>query len=339
MSRIIKGIIIKISDPSNMKKTISHKRINNPFTHHNLGKGFFILFISLLVLSFFNGCNKKIILLQPAIPEQIGTKKPDKKLFRTVLILVDQKSESKLGEFPWPRSLLGKLLERLKTSKLIVIGFYLDRIQNHAEDSLLIRAVSLSKKVILPAKLYNKDLYAYESSVLYGRDLPNLFGFEPKFSSDRALLPYLAIADYVRNIGFTGFDSANETGEVFPLVVEFSGKVYPTLPLVVLKEYLKLTSRDFHLGGKKFFIGQNSLPVSFLNFHPNLYLDQKPPVFSYYDILEGNFQGDPFANKIVIISIDLKNQEKKAISDMHQSPGIRYAQWIESLMDQASIAD
>lgn len=297
-------------------------------------RGFWAAFFSWVILLFFiiffNHCSSQVRKIEK---KKIVQTRKDKKLNRTVLILADEKSEKELGSFPWPRSLLGKILDKLHSAKLVIIGFYLNKIQNRREDSLLIWAIQKNNKVILGAKLFSKDLFAYRSTVLYGRDLPLLEGIKPEFSSDKALLPHYAVSDFARNIGFTGIKKNLSSFEPFPLVIEFHRKIYPTLPLAVLKEYLGLFRKDFYLRKNRFHIGFHSMPISYLNKYPNQYSNKIPKKFSYYDILTGNYQGDPFAGKIVIISFDFKRIKSLLVDGKRISPGILYAQRIESLID------
>lgn len=288
----------------------------------------------LIILLFLNQCTQKPNLKsKPDKDKKVVNLPQGGKLKRTVLILADDKSEKGLGKFPWPRSLLSKVLDRLHASRIVLIGFYLDRVQNNIEDGLLIRSIQRNKKVILQAKLFSKNLYAYRSTVLYGRDLPMLNGLRPQFSSDKAVLPYVAISDFVRNIGFTGLKKQYRANEPFPLVIRFHGKIYPTLPLAVFKEYYGLVRKDFYLTGNRFYIGLESLPLFYLNKYPNYYPNLRPKKFSYIDVLHGKYEGDPFAGKVVIISYDFERIKSLYVDGKRTSPGVIYAQWIESVLD------
>ncbi len=253
-------------------------------------------------------------------------------LSRTVVIQADDKSEEKLGRFPWSRSLLGELLDKLEDSRLILIDFALDRKQGIVSDLKLLESMRKRKNVIVLARFHEEG--STTGRELAGHDLPSLSGFETEKRAYKALVPYLEVSDIAQGIGFSGWAKTSQEIAKFPLVVNFAGAVYPTVSLAVLKEYFRFSRSDFSLAGDRFYIQLRSMPRNYLNHFPNQFVGKAPQVFSFSDVLLDKHPAELFQKKIVIISYDFARLGKVQTDDKFSSvsPGILQAQRIESLI-------
>ena len=70
----------------------------------------------------------------------------------TVIAAIDEKSINKLGRFPWPRSVWGRVVDRLTEdgAKVIVFDVFFTEPENVESDDLFQRAIMRSGRVILP---------------------------------------------------------------------------------------------------------------------------------------------------------------------------------------------
>lgn len=290
-------------------------------------KQLFIILFLIGIPGFFSTCStgkKEATLLKK---ESVSKKKY---LRQTMLILADDQSEEKLGPFPWPRSYLAKILQRLEQSRLVIIDFTLDRTIGRQPDRELIRAIRRSKKIILLARLHPDG--RQRSNALYGKDLPGLQSASVDFNGERALVPYLQLTDIVRAVGFAGIRSRENVPANFPLAVRFGGVVYPTIALAVLQQREGLVRRDFYLSGNSFFVQLKSMPVAKINNFPNAFIDYEAPSYSFSQVLLGDFDPVAFKNKIVIISYNFSRLQGYYFAGKRVSPGAIQAQRIESLL-------
>ncbi len=70
----------------------------------------------------------------------------------TVIAAIDEKSINKLGRFPWPRSVWGRVVDRLteEGAKVIIFDVFFTEPENGKSDDLLQRAIRRSGRVVLP---------------------------------------------------------------------------------------------------------------------------------------------------------------------------------------------
>jgi adenylate cyclase len=70
----------------------------------------------------------------------------------TVIAAIDEKSINKLGRFPWPRSVWGRVVDRLteEGARVIVFDVFFTEPENVESDDLLQQAIRRSGRVILP---------------------------------------------------------------------------------------------------------------------------------------------------------------------------------------------
>jgi len=70
----------------------------------------------------------------------------------TVIATIDEKSINKLGRFPWPRSVWGRVVDRLteEGAKVIVFDVFFTEPENVESDDLFQRSIMRSGRVILP---------------------------------------------------------------------------------------------------------------------------------------------------------------------------------------------
>ena len=70
----------------------------------------------------------------------------------TVIATIDEKSINRLGRFPWPRSVWGRVVDRLteEGAKVIVFDVFFTEPEAVGSDDLFQRAIMRSGRVVLP---------------------------------------------------------------------------------------------------------------------------------------------------------------------------------------------
>jgi adenylate cyclase len=116
--------------------------------------GITIALIVAVTLSVMNVRNFRFfeILEQKTLDMRFLVRGPLKPGPETVIAAIDEKSINKLGRFPWPRSVWGRVVDRLteEGAKVIVFDVFFTEPENVDSDDLFQRAIMRSGRVILP---------------------------------------------------------------------------------------------------------------------------------------------------------------------------------------------
>jgi adenylate cyclase len=126
----------------------------------------------------------------------------------TVIAAIDEKSINKLGRFPWPRSVWGRVVDRLteEGARVIVFDVFFTEPENVESDDLLQKAIQKSGRVILPL-VFDFSETGYKES-----------GFTD------AKLDFMVPSAYavLKNTGADGHFSPLEAKMVLPTLLRFS---------------------------------------------------------------------------------------------------------------------
>lgn len=283
-----------------------------------------------------------------------GQIKPGDKI---VIAAMDEKSFDELGNWPWPRSVLVKLIDNLSRYKAKVIGF--DVVFPEPQDSQLNTLISLEKE-IRQKKLGRKNLEEIIKRKKEGVDFDKQFATHIK-KSDNIILGYFFfmhpeelkhkreedLKRHIQNIinsnyqiiryrsrkakevpfhraygvessiemlssaakGLGHFNSiSDEDGSVrrMPLVIKYQDRLFPPLPLMVLKEYLNspnITLRIADYGMEEIRMGNLAIPTNelgdmLINFHGGA---KTFPHYSVTDIIHERINPGIFKDKIVLV--------------------------------------
>lgn len=225
------------------------------------------------------------------------------------------------GRWPWDRGYHAALLDALKTSgaKTIAFDILFTEVSNKNSDDLLVKTVSDSGNVIMAAIFYEINL-----------NLGNIMNtpYSDKYYADKknfsdlniinvrdALLPFNRLLEVTSGIGSVStFADENSLYEWYPLMVRYDSKVFPSLPLAAVCNYLNVSIKDLTVSkSRKGFIlnlGDKKIPIN-ENGQVKLDLPDKGMGFEMYSyssvILMADTQKEKlketFNGKLVLIGI------------------------------------
>lgn len=197
------------------------------------------------------------------------------------LILIGEPSLRALGRWPWPRSVHGRLVDRLAPAKTVVLDFLFPEATAPSEDRALASAVAGQGNVVVaahlgagpePALILPQGNLARSAAALgVANVVPDVDGLYrqtvPLWPYGEKSLPSLALAAHLAH-----------SGEALEAVSDSPLK-------------LRLGGRDLPLDGQRLW-----LPL----------IDETTlAAYEYVDVLEGRVDGKSFAGKLVIVGVDV----------------------------------
>ncbi len=172
---------------------------------------------------------------------------------RIVIVDVDERSLSAIGQWPWPRNVMGRLVDRLREGGAAVIA--LDVIfaepDRYGEDQALAAALHGGRVVLGYALTFDGPGGHAGSCLLHPLNLVVLQPAgegdpAPVFRADGAVC---ALPELARAAGASGFLNAAPDADGIlrraPLLVEFQGQIYPSLSLAAVAAATR--AREFAL--------------------------------------------------------------------------------------------
>ena len=235
----------------------------------------------------------------------------------TVIAAIDEKSINKLGRFPWPRSVWGRVVDRLteEGAKVIVFDVFFTEPENVESDDLFQRAIMRSGRVILPM-VFDFTEAGYKESGFTNRKIdfmtPSAYTvlknthepFEP-FKAKMVLptlLRFSSVANCLAHINM--IPDADGTLRWEALAIDYQGDFYPPIGLQAAWLYRGLKKEDLALDyRRKVRLGATAIPTDgygrmLINYRgPNGMF----PMYSVSDILDRNLPAGTFRDKIVLI--------------------------------------
>ncbi len=241
-----------------------------------------------------------------------------------IIAVVDEKSLTELGRWPWPRTTIAKLMDKLKADGAKTIGF--DVIFSEKEtanaDAALAKSIAradnvtlgyffhLSKKDV--AHLSEKEIAADADNIKNSR-YPIINSSE-KDPDDYALLKAYAPETNIKIISAAAVNSGyfnmipDTDGSMrwAPLAIKYGNDYYPSLPLSILLQYLDWPLLSLNLAGygaESVKIGDTTIPTDESGRLLVNYLGPAKtfPHYSVSDIIKGRIPADKIRNKIVLV--------------------------------------
>jgi adenylate cyclase len=234
----------------------------------------------------------------------------------TVIAAIDEKSINKLGRFPWPRSVWGRVVDRLteEGAKVIAFDVFFTEPENVESDDLFRDAIRRSGRVLLPvvfdfegrfkeSGFTDKKLDVMTSSaytVIRHADEP----FSPLQA--KMVLPTLyrfsTSAEAMAHINMISDDDGTLRWEM--LAVEYQGDFYPPIGLQAARLYRGLGPENMALDFRgNVRLGDTVIPT---DEHGRMLINYRGPnrtflMYSISDILDRNLPPGTFKDKIVLI--------------------------------------
>lgn len=230
------------------------------------------------------------------------------------IIDIDDSSIERLGRWPWPREIHGKLIEKLSLHNPSAIVFDIlfsepDK-RDPGSDRKFLRSITPKPPVYL-ASVFHLHGSPFSRSIKNTESLQRFsLGSLPEGGVDireaeGGLFPFGKLGLAAGGIGFTNV-FADDRGQVtgFPMIMAFKEKLYPSLPLVVAADYLGIPLNKIAAEPGNFLqLGKKKFPLSSagelrLNF-PKPFTRFKH--YSYIQVLENKAPPPAFKNAVVII--------------------------------------
>ncbi len=235
----------------------------------------------------------------------------------TLIAAIDEKSINKLGRFPWPRSVWGRVVERLteEGAKVIVFDVFFTEPENVESDDLFQRAIRRSGRVILPVVFdfseigykesgftSNKLDYMSASAFAMIRNPEELFyPFQAKMVLP-TLFRFSSAANSLAHINMVPDSDGTLRWEV--LAVKYGEDYFAPIGLQAAWAYRGLKRSELELdfqGAVR--LGQTSIPI---DEHARMLINYRGPtgtfpMYSISDILDRLTPAGTFKDKIVLI--------------------------------------
>ncbi len=235
----------------------------------------------------------------------------------TVIAAIDEKSINRLGRFPWPRSVWGRVVDRLteEGAKVIVFDVFFSERESVESDDMLQRAVMRSGRVILPV-VFDFSESGYKESGFTDKKLDFMMSsaYSVLKNTDDPFTPLKAKMVLPTLLRFSAFAKALAHINMIPdmdgtirwevLAIEYQGDYYAPIGLQAARLYRGLKSEDLALDyGGSVLLGDTTIPIDefgrmLINYRgPN----NTFPMYPVSDILDRTTRAGAFKNKIVLI--------------------------------------
>ena len=235
----------------------------------------------------------------------------------TVIAAIDEKSINKLGRFPWPRSVWGRVVDRLTEdgAKVIVFDVFFTEPEDVESDDLFKRAIMRSGRVILPV-VFDFSEAGYKESGFTDKKpeslVPSAYSvikhkdesFYP-FQARRVLptlLRFSSVANSLAHINM--IPDADGTLRWEALAIGYHGDFYAPIGLQAAWLYRGLRKEDLALDYRgEVRLGTTAIPT---DEHGRMLINYRGPngmfpQYSISDILDRLTPPGTFKDKIILI--------------------------------------
>jgi adenylate cyclase len=234
----------------------------------------------------------------------------------TVIAAIDEKSIKELGRFPWPRSVWGRVVDRLTEdgAKVIVFDVFFTETENVASDDLFQDAIRRSGRVILPMVFDLIEGYQGSGFTDTKLDFMTSSAYMTVKNSDlpfspikaKMVLPTLqrfsAFAQSLAHINMVSDRDGTLRWEI--LAIDYHNDYYAPIGLEAARCFLGIKPEDLSLDyAGAVHLGNITIPTDeygrmLINYRgPN----QTFPVYAISDILDRRTPAGTFKDKIVLI--------------------------------------
>ena len=250
------------------------------------------------------------------------------------IVAIDERSVNRLGRWPWTRSIMAELIERLKPAKVTALDIVFSEPQNEREDLNLSEAIGRADNVVLGYFLRNDstELPPEEAIQQISTSSINLISYigETGMEDGGLYFPGYEFSGAEVNIpligrwarGFGTFNIiANDDGiyRTANLVYGYMGMIYPSLALEAVRHYMEgepiLYIAEY--GIDSIDINDTTIPLDGTGgFTLNFYGPGGTfPTYSAVDVIEGRIGEKELKGRIVFVGAT-----EKAIYDIRPTP-------------------
>jgi CHASE2 domain-containing sensor protein/tRNA A-37 threonylcarbamoyl transferase component Bud32 len=281
-----------------------------------LGVTFVVVLLFFLPLDFFENAQGKLYDLSLRIRGSAPVPKG------VTIVAIDDRSVAQIGRWPWPRTKIAELINRLSKSGAKIIAFDIVFFPSEEEraagnDRLLGEATREAgnvlypfyftlgkpreegKKAEIPPQLTNASLLLFDD--------PKKFFEFPPLSGIEVFAPIPEICEGAKALGHINV-LPDPDGKVRwdPLMIEYAGQNYPSFSLQIAAAAMRLTRGDITVRvGQSVQMGKIKIPTNpqgmmLLNYYGGT---QTFPYSSCADVLSGKVPAGTFKGKIVLVGV------------------------------------
>lgn len=238
------------------------------------------------------------------------------------LVTIDEKSINKIGRWPWPRSVIAKLVEKLGESEIQAVGFDITFSEVSPDDATLAASLRKSPQAFLgyffylseeeakQANLEAQEIRENEESIYPSR--LNFTSRQQSSSGKKVFGVQTNVLEISRSVApdrqgfFNVFPDLDGVIRKLPLVLFYKGEAYPSLSLQLVrsaKGFSPLPLFEDSGALKGLTLGDNFIPLNSIGeFFINYRGEGKTfPHWSAADILEDKIPKEQLKNKIILI--------------------------------------
>jgi CHASE2 domain-containing sensor protein/tRNA A-37 threonylcarbamoyl transferase component Bud32 len=281
-----------------------------------LGATFVVALLFFLPLDFFEMAQTKLYDFSLRIRGPIPAPKS------VAIVAIDDRSVAQIGRWPWPRTKVAELIDRLSKAGAKIIAFDIVFFPSEAEraagnDRLLGEATREAGNVLYPfyftlgkfrgeGKKAEIPPQVMNASLLLFDDPKKFFEFPP-LSGTEVFVPIPEVCEGAKGLGHINV-LADADGKVRwdPLIVEFAGQYYPSFSLQVAAAASRLTRGDITVRvGQSVQMGKKTIPTNPQGMMLLYYYggNQTFPYTSCADVLSGTAPAKTFKGKIVLVGV------------------------------------
>jgi adenylate cyclase len=237
----------------------------------------------------------------------------------TVIAAIDEKSINKLGRFPWPRSVWGRVVDRLteEGARVIVFDVFFTEPENVESDDLLQKAIQKSGRVILPLVFVFSEAGYKESGFTDGKldfMVPSAYAVLKNTGADGPFSPLEAKMALPTLLRFSAFAKSLAQINMIPdedgtlrwemLAIKYQDDYYAPIGLQAVRLHRGLEMTDLALDGAgAVHLGDAAIPID--RFGRMLINYRGPagtfPFYSVSDILDRTTPPGAFKDRIILI--------------------------------------
>ncbi len=272
-----------------------------------------------------------------------------------ILVDIDDKSLQRAGHWPWSRDKIAKMVEKLQDNGAAVIVF--DVLFPESEPNIagvLLNHVKQDGLVNVQVQKYLHDQLNYFdndkkfASVVAGGDIvlgeffsSGLYSSTGKIGASLAVVPplnlnvlridkFIGNTDILANAAnYTGFTTTTPDSDGVirrsPLILEYAGKLYPSLALSAVKTYLLINDISFDLrvlDNKQVFLGIRLGKDIYIptDASGNILVNYRGPAFSFPYLSAVDLLNDKFTKELVMGKLVMIGSSAVGIGDLHSTP-------------------
>jgi len=227
------------------------------------------------------------------------------------IVGIDDRSLEKIGRWPWDRAKLASLVDYLKAMGARVIMLDIILSEPSKSDKVLARSIQKAGNVMLPVVFdFKGEFKKVQDDILFDNAFPmvrkaDYLKIFPPISAKSVLMPLKEFSQHAKALGYINMFPDNDgvlRREV--LALEYSGEMYPSITLHVLRHYLGLPVESMILNATDSIqLGNNVIPTDFWSRMLIHYYgpDRTFPYISVVDIFEKKVKREEIKDKIVLV--------------------------------------